>query len=47
MFILYGKYQNTQWEEIDSADTKKEMEHLLNEYTIAFGIGWIFKIKKG
>lgn len=40
MYKIMGKYQGREAEEIDSANTMKDAQYLLQEYLMAFGPGW-------
>ena len=49
---LMGKYKNQEWEEIDqtnpdSEHTEQEQQtYLKNEYQLAFGREWMFKVDR-
>ena len=36
MYAIYGMYKRGKIEEIDTAETEKEVEHMLAEYRLAF-----------
>ncbi len=46
MYSIYGKLEGKEWELIDTAKDKKELDYLLGEYKLAFGKGWEWKIKE-
>ena len=46
MLIVMGRSMGEPWEEIDTAWTREEARYLVQEYRIAFGSGWMFKLKK-
>jgi hypothetical protein len=39
-YPIFGKYQNGETEEIDTAEDHKEAKRLLDEYRMAYGEGW-------
>ena len=43
MIILMGKYKTKDWQKIDQAETKEDMDYLESEYKIELGQGWLFK----
>jgi|TARA_Y100000034_G_scaffold133551_1_gene199336 hypothetical protein len=45
-FVIMGKYEGGDWEEIDEAETKPDLRYLLGEYKLAFGPGWQFRTKR-
>ena len=45
-YNIYTKYKNDSWEYCDSATTKEDKNYLLNEYKIAFGNDFKFKVKR-
>ena len=44
MFTIIAFYKGRTGEEIDSADTLREAEYLVGEYSLAYGPGWTFQI---
>lgn len=45
-YEIWGKYFNGQWELIDATESKRDCDYLINEYSVAFGIGWSFKVER-
>ena len=45
-YVIKGKYKGMAWEEIDTTDTKKDLNYLLGEYHLAYGSGWKFKTSR-
>lgn len=45
-YVIYGKYKNEPWEELDTAETASERDYLLGEYRMAFGAGWSYKTSR-
>ena len=46
-YEIIGKMTGqTDWEELDTADDKKERDHLVAEYKTAFGPRWEISSKK-
>lgn len=45
MYEIYGKLEEKDWELIDTAEDKEELDYMLAEYKLAFGSGWKWKIK--
>ena len=43
---LWAKYQNNEWEHIDTADEYNSKDFLLQEYRVAFGAGWRFQWRR-
>ena len=46
MYYIYYKYRSMAWEEIDSADSRKEAEFLLSEYRMAYGSDCLLEIRE-
>lgn len=44
-FKIMGKAKGIPTEEIDSAETRESAKYLLQEYQMAFGMGWMLWIK--
>ncbi len=38
--------ESKEWELIDTAETKNDLDYMLEEYKIAFGKGWEWKIQE-
>ena len=45
-YVIRGKYPDSEWEDIDWFDTRKEAEEMLAEYQTAYGPEWLLTIKK-
>ena len=45
MYEIYGKLEEKDWELIDTAEDKEELDYMLAEYKLAFGSGWNWQIK--
>ena len=45
MVKIMGKYEDQPWEEIDEFDTRKEAMEALREYRLAYGAGWLLRLK--
>tara|TARA_Y100000034_G_C6730559_1_gene323607 strand:- start:283 stop:426 length:144 start_codon:yes stop_codon:yes gene_type:complete len=45
MYKILGRYRGMEWEEIDQCEDSWECDRLLNEYILAFGKGWEFRVK--
>lgn len=46
MYEIYGKLEEKEWELIDTAEDQAELKHLLEEYRLAFGSSWKWKVKE-
>ena len=46
IYKISGKYLNEEWEEIDTAEDKKEAEYLVKEYRMAYGKDWKITYRK-
>ena len=42
---IYTKYKSGSWEFCDSAKDEKELNYLLNEYKLAYGSDFSFKVE--
>jgi hypothetical protein len=46
MYQIYGKLEGKEWELIDTTETKNDLDYMLEEYKIAFGKSWEWKIQE-
>lgn len=47
VYDIYGKYKAQEWEILEvGIETERDVQYLLKEYKMAFGVGWQFKVKK-
>ena len=46
MFVIRGKYPDSEWEDIDEFDTQEEAREMLAEYRTAYGPDWLLTVKE-
>lgn len=45
-YEIFCRYKNQAWEHCDYAKDKTELNYLISEYRMAYGVGFSFKYKR-